>query len=721
MTIKRRSTFAAVCLAVLLAQNAWAESPRTKAPAPSNKGNVLCSAAAALEAQTIAIAPQCVASTVGLVITVQSENAAKMATGSGVVVSADGLILTVGHVVEKPGTRLTVRFADGRVVQGVSLGLDHQADTGMVRITDPAPEGGWPFSPPAPADAVRGGQWVLAVGHPGSIVIGRDPPLRLGRVTGRDEAFIQTNCAIEPGDSGGPLFDLTGRVIGVNSSIQATGLGKDRIKTWRTHHVPIELFAAQWKDLVAGKEFNPEKKGDADEHEVTSDDIAQLQEAIMKLAGQNDSEAQKILEEAKANGGRLHLSEEQVAKLFKKAGITPRGGAAPKTKGVPEDLRPFFRPGLKRALLQQMPNAKVPDALLERILDRSVLDVASAKFSPVFEPEDFEAMGFSQEAVAELTGDAEQSTRLAKQFDKSSLQTTAMFAPALDAAGNCVVEVCSDGKPILLGTVVDADGWIVTKASDLCERPTVVLADGSEAEAEVVGKDAATDLALLKVKAEGLTAALFSSAPPLGAWLASPVRDPNQPAVGTVSITARPIPELFSHFHGNQKVILGLSVTGDSCEVGELTPGMPAEAAGVKVGDKILELNGQPVQDATTLVSKVLQGKAGETLTLKVRRQGKVLEFKAVLGETKSIIHTENGIGEEDDIAAGKLSKRRTNFPLAIQHDAFVWADQCGGPLVNLEGKTVGINIARYDQVCTFALPAEIVQKTVAKLRGERP
>ena len=138
--------------------------------APARDSAVICPVAAALEAQTMAAAPKCVASTVGLFIQSQPPG-----TGSGVVVSADGLILTVGHVVEKAGVPLTIRFTDGRVAQGVTLGADIEADTGMARITDVAPAGGWPFSPMAPADsgcapangcwppAIRAALWVTAI------------------------------------------------------------------------------------------------------------------------------------------------------------------------------------------------------------------------------------------------------------------------------------------------------------------------------------------------------------------------------------------------------------------------------------------------------------------------------------------------------------------------------------------------------------------------------
>jgi serine protease Do len=706
-------------VAATVAGHGWSAPPKNAAPAAASSPEVVYPAAAALEAQTMATAPKCVASTVGLVIRgsgPDEKQSASDGSGSGVVVSADGLILTVAHVVQVPGTPVTIRFSDGRVVQGVSLGMDHEVDTGMVRITDAAPAGGWPFSPLAPADSARPGEWVLATGHPGSIVVDRNPPVRLGRVTQHDENDVVSNCPIEPGDSGGPLFDLSGRVVAISTAIGGTGYDEGRPTGWVSHHVPISLFSAKWKDLLAGKQSHPEMR-----HEEGDDsgfDVEQLEEAVKKLAAQKDSEALKLLEQIRKDGGHLHVTDAQAARLIKKAGIEP-GAEAAQAPGVPTDLRPFFRPGVKHSLLHEAPGAQITDALLDRILDKAHFDLATGRMQLMPDAEVFQAMGIPPETIARLFGEAEPATRLIRQYERTSLQTLSLIAPALDAAGNCVVEVWSDDKPIALGTVVDADGWIATKASELRDRPTVVLPDGTSLEAKVAGKDQATDLALLKIEAQGLTAAQFSDAAPLGAWLASPVRDANRPAVGVVSVVARPIPKEFAHFQGNSRVILGLAVAGNSCTVEDLTPGMPAEKAGVKVGDVVISVNGKPFSDPTALVARVLQATAGETLTLQVRRAGKVLELNAVLGEAKTVVQTDSGIGEEDEIAAGQLSQRRTDFPLAIQHDAAVWAEECGGPLLNLQGKTVGINIARYDQVCTFAVPADLVQKTVARLRDQ--
>ncbi len=496
----------------------------------SQPNTVLCPVATSFETQTMAVAPKCVATTVGL--TIQGD---RPGSGSGVLISADGLILTVGHVVDKHGTPLTIRFADGRVVQGISLGVDRAVDTGMARITDPAPPGGWSFSPMAPADSAKPGEWVLALGNPGSIVVGRNPPLRLGRVMDHDQNTINSNCAIEPGDSGGPLFDLSGRVVGLGSSI-LLGDSKHPFNEYITTHIPISLYATQWNDLLAGKDTNMDK-------------------------AQNDDDKK---------------------------------------------------------------------------------DEQAAATQPSDAPDESDNLDHLPRAAMELS--------------KTSLGTLSLFTPALDAGGHCVVEIYCHDKPILLGTIVDPDGWIVTKASDLLAHPTVILNNGAAQEAKVVGLDTATDLALLKIDAQGLPAAKFTNNAQLGAWLVSPMSDPNQPAVSVVSVAARPIPETFTHFNGTAKVKLGLQLKDEGCVVDEVMPGMPAEAAGIKVGDQMLEINGTPLAKATEFVRRVMAGKMGETLIFKLRRAGKDMDIKAVLGEIKSVSDTDNSIGEEDEVANGKLS-----------------------------------------------------------------
>jgi len=172
------------------------------------------------------------------------------ASGSGVIVSEDGLILTAGHVVAgKPGRPLAVIMPDGKRYKGKVLGFDPKNDSGMAQLTD-TPEGGgkWPYAEVAPSKELKGGQWVIATGHPGGYKKGRPPVVRVGRIgtptfTQPDGvSFLQTDCTLVGGDSGGPLFDMKGRVVGIHSRIG------DPIN--QNLDVPSDRYQEAWDELA---------------------------------------------------------------------------------------------------------------------------------------------------------------------------------------------------------------------------------------------------------------------------------------------------------------------------------------------------------------------------------------------------------------------------------------------------------------------------------------
>jgi serine protease Do len=165
------------------------------------------------------------------------------AAGSGVVVSADGLVLTAAHVIGRPGREAFIQLPDGRRLRGTTLGADHNADAGMVRIDNPPAD--LPFTPVAEDEALEPGAWVVTTGQPGGLVEGRAPPVRLGRVLFRDDELLCTDCKLVGGDSGGPLFNMRGEVVGIHSSIGPS----------LTHnfHVPISAFNRDWKRLLASE------------------------------------------------------------------------------------------------------------------------------------------------------------------------------------------------------------------------------------------------------------------------------------------------------------------------------------------------------------------------------------------------------------------------------------------------------------------------------------
>jgi len=168
-------------------------------------------------------------------------------SGSGVIVSEDGYILTAAHVIAVPGDIFEIELSDGRKVKAKSLGMNHDFDAGLAKIQG---EGKWPFVEMAKR-APKPGDWCLATGHPGGIFTDRKPPLRLGRVLVVGDstdplAGIQTDATVYPGDSGGPLFNLDGEVVGIHSNI-----GYDVVEN---QHVPVEVYRRHWDDFKASKE-----------------------------------------------------------------------------------------------------------------------------------------------------------------------------------------------------------------------------------------------------------------------------------------------------------------------------------------------------------------------------------------------------------------------------------------------------------------------------------
>jgi serine protease Do len=163
-------------------------------------------------------------------------------SGSGVITTADGLILTAAHVVQGV-EEMTVVFPDGMQVQGKVLGANYSKDIAMVKISKPGP---WPFVGMGSSKPLEAGDWVIALGHSAGFDAARTPPVRFGRVVSKGPGnFLTTDCTLIGGDSGGPLFDLNGRIIGINSSIG--------VSLTNNNHAGIDGFRQDWDRLLAGE------------------------------------------------------------------------------------------------------------------------------------------------------------------------------------------------------------------------------------------------------------------------------------------------------------------------------------------------------------------------------------------------------------------------------------------------------------------------------------
>ena len=151
--------------------------------------------------------------------------------GSGVVLTHDGFVLTSAHVVSGRQGDGRAAFTDGRELRFSVVGRDALSDLAIVRTED----GGLPPAELGDADALRVGQLVVAIGNPhgleGSITagvvsaLGRALPTQAGRRVRIIDNVIQTDAALNPGNSGGALADARGNVVGVNTAVAGVGLG----------------------------------------------------------------------------------------------------------------------------------------------------------------------------------------------------------------------------------------------------------------------------------------------------------------------------------------------------------------------------------------------------------------------------------------------------------------------------------------------------------------
>ncbi len=152
------------------------------------------------------------------------------AVGSGFIISADGYIVTNNHVIsldrEGQADEVTVKLSDGKQYTARIVGRDSESDIAVLKIDAPAP---LPFVKFGDSAKARAGDWIIAIGNPfglgGTVTSGIISSVNRNTGSGAYDHYIQTDASINSGNSGGPMFDMAGNVIGINNWIVASGGG----------------------------------------------------------------------------------------------------------------------------------------------------------------------------------------------------------------------------------------------------------------------------------------------------------------------------------------------------------------------------------------------------------------------------------------------------------------------------------------------------------------
>jgi serine protease Do len=264
--------------------------------------------------------------------------------------------------------------------------------------------------------------------------------------------------------------------------------------------------------------------------------------------------------------------------------------------------------------------------------------------------------------------------------------------------------------------VVDADGLVLTKASEVVAGElTARLSDGQRVPAEILSVDEESDVALVRVASKRLRPIQWALLEPsVGQWAITPGIDSPPEAVGIVSSPPRKILP--------KQALIGVQLDFEAADarIAEVMPGMGAEKAGLRAGDVILAVNGEAVSSSEVLRRTLKQYREGQTVKLQVRRDSDPFDVSLAMMAPRPE-RLGRGFERQDRMnrLGGEISRRAEGFELAIQHDTVLQPWQCGGPLLDLDGKAIGLNIARAGRIASYALPAKMVMRLAESLKRQ--
>lgn len=609
----------------------------------------------------------------------------------------------------------------------------------MVQITD---KGKYPFVEVGESKGLKQNDWCVALGHAGGFQADRSPPVRLGRVLENNpKVFLTTDSALIGGDSGGPLFDLEGKVIGIHSNIG--------FSLSQNNHVPISTFHENWEALKSGKRFGDKKEGGmlanpdrpvigAEMEDAPDGKGAVIQELYFgspaKIAGLLPGDIIFKVDDVVIADHETFYDEVAKHKIGDTLKLTAKSKDEEKVFPVKLTSARHFRgnrPGLTKSTrtesekkaLQAEFDAKMRDSMEKGENQFSVEDMKKFKspmefqqfmneFRKSLKPDELEKLAkigrpSKRRQVQPGTFDPLQPIQTGDEFLRDVLNA---FRPSEALAAQSTHLVFRGTEWRSLCTVIHADGYAVTKASEIetqnNQALTVMLTKDRMVPAEIVKIFSDHDLALIKLKdSSGLSAVSLDHAKtelPLGLFISAASSGPDAAAIGVISVSPRAL-------KGEVRAFLGAMLGPDKqgVMVKQVVPGGSAAKSGIQQGDVITKVDGEKLDSVEKLTKKLAASKPGTAMILDLLRGGVESAVKLALGDrakSDSKANAQNTMGTE-------ISDMRSGFQRALQTDLPITPEECGGPVVDLDGNIVGITIARAGRINTYVLLADEVRK----------
>ena len=292
-----------------------------------------------------------------------------------------------------------------------------------------------------------------------------------------------------------------------------------------------------------------------------------------------------------------------------------------------------------------------------------------------------------------------------------SKQNRMLLSPLQEVIQSSSVTISDDQNfSIGYGCLVSTDGHILTKASLIENRTQLhVRLDKTRYPVTVEQTSLSWDVALLKIPlTEGSPLKLESSSPKIGEIIISNGVTSllsRRLKFGIISAHARPIPLK------EASIDLEAYTRDDDGKLYIKTtkPNGSAEQAGLQAEDQIISINGVAVTDLTKSLDDYFEGLwPGTEVSIEIRRSEGSFAYSIPLLWRQEI---SEGPQDRNEAMSGRISTRRTGFPMVLQHDIALSSRTVGGPLLNLSGDCIGMNIARFSRSETYAIPAESMQQ----------
>ncbi len=298
-----------------------------------------------------------------------------------------------------------------------------------------------------------------------------------------------------------------------------------------------------------------------------------------------------------------------------------------------------------------------------------------------------------------------------RAFQRDHSTTLRAFQESVGDKWKSTVQVLDKKRQVALGAIVSPEGWIVTKSSEVPDRTIEIrLWDATKAEGTVRFRRNDLDLALIKIDRKNLPTIQWNTSAivRVGGWLATTDIRKLPAAIGVMSVSSRNVKR--------EKAVLGVSLgfalNGENGALVEnVFDGSGADRAGVQAGDLITAIDGVALSSQPAVMASLKGLMAGQRVDVGILRDGKQVLI------TAQMMDLNNSLLDPTEMEVnGDISARSTGFQNIIQHDSVIVPNQCGGPIVDVNGNAVGLNIARAGRVSSYAISASVVSLAIAEM-----